>query len=96
MTQQEAASSHDIISSRLTIFGESAYVLIDPGTTHLFITSSFTSCIIWKKSVMNQGLVVDMPVGESMVCRYIYRGCDLELRGQKLEVDLVPLPLQMF
>ena len=26
MTQQEAASSHDVISSRLTIFDESAYV----------------------------------------------------------------------
>ena len=37
-----------------------------------------------------------MPVGESVVCRYVYRGCELELGGQKLEVDLVPLPLQMF
>ena len=51
MTQQEAASSHDVISGRLTIFGESAYVLIDPGATHSFITSSFTSCIPWEKSV---------------------------------------------
>ena len=31
-----------------------------------------------------------------MVCRFVYRGCTLELGGQKLEVDLVPLPLQMF
>ena len=46
-----------------------------------------------EKSVMNQGLVVDMPVGESMFCRFVYRGCELELGGQKLEVDLVPLPL---
>ena len=45
---------------------------------------------------MNQGLVVDMPVGELVVSRYVYRGCELELGGQKLEVDLVPLPLQMF
>ena len=37
-----------------------------------------------------------MPVGESMVCRHVYRGCELELGGQKLEVDLVLLPLQMF
>ena len=42
---------------------------------------------------MNQGLVVDMPVGESVVCRNLYLGCELELWGQKLEVDLVPLPL---
>ena len=81
MTQQEAASSHDVISSRLTIFGESAYVLIDPGATHSFIASSFTSCIPWKKSVMNQDLVVDMLVGESMVCRHVYRECELELGG---------------
>ena len=79
MTQQEVASSPDVISGRLTIFGESAFVLIDPGTTHSFIASSFTSCIPWEKSVMNQGLVVDMPVGESVVCRYVYQGYELEL-----------------
>ena len=79
MTQQEATSSQDVISGRLTIFGESAYVLIDLGATHSFIASSFTSCIPWEKSVMNQGLVVDMLVGESVVCRHIYRGCELEL-----------------
>ena len=87
MAQQEAASSPDVISGRLTIFGESAYALIDPGATHSFIASSFTSCILWEKSVMNQGLVVDMSVGELMVCRHVYRGCELELGGQKLEID---------
>ena len=96
MTQQEAASSYDVIFGRSTIFGERTYVLIDPGATHSFIASSFTSCITWEKSVMNQDLVVDMSVGESMVCRHVYRGCELELGGQKLEVDLVPLQLQMF
>ena len=45
---------------------------------------------------MNQGLVVDMPMGESMAYRHVYRGCELELGSQKLEVDLVPLPLHMF
>lgn len=49
MTQQEATSSHDVISGRLTIFGESAYALINPGVTHLFIVSSFTSCIQGEK-----------------------------------------------
>ena len=57
------------------------YALINPGATHSFIASSFTSCIPGEKIVMNQGLVVDMPVGESVVCRYVYRGCELELGG---------------
>ena len=84
MTQQEATLSPDVIFGRLTIFGESAYVLINPGATHSFIVSSFTFCIPWEKSVMNQGLIIDMPVGESVVCRHVYRGCELELGGQKL------------
>ena len=50
MTQQEAASSPDVISGRLIIFGESAYVLIDPGATYSFIASSFTSCIQKKRA----------------------------------------------
>ena len=54
MTSQEVTSSHDVISGVLTIFGESTYVLIDPGATHLFIASSFTSCVTWEKSMMNK------------------------------------------
>ena len=46
MTQQEATSSPDVISGRLTIFGANAYALIDLGvdlgSTHSFIASSFT------------------------------------------------------
>ena len=53
MTQQASASSPDVISSRLTIFGESAYALIDLGATHSFIALSFTSYVLGEKSVMN-------------------------------------------
>ena len=53
MTQQEAASSPDVISGRLTIFGESVFVLIDPGATHSFIASSFTSCIPKENCMMD-------------------------------------------
>ena len=55
MTQQEAASSPDVISGRLTIFGESAFILIDPGATHSFIASSFTSCIPREKKCDEPG-----------------------------------------
>ena len=34
-----------------------------------------------------------MPMGELVVCRHVYRGCELGLGVQNLEVDLVPLPL---
>ena len=81
MTQQEAAASTDVISSRLTIFGKNAYALIDPGATHSFIASSFISCIPKEKCVMDPGLVVDVPVGESMVCKYVYQGYELEFGG---------------
>ena len=45
---------------------------------------------------MDKGLVVDMSVGESVICRHVNQGCELEFGGQKLEADLVPLPLHMF
>ena len=44
---------------------------------------------------MDQGLIVDMPVGESVNCRHVYQGCELEFGGQKIDANLVPLPLQM-
>ena len=37
-----------------------------------------------------------MSMGESVVYRHVYRECELELGGQKLKVNFVPLPLQMF
>ena len=49
-----------------------------------------------KKECNEPGFSCRHAVGESMAYRHIYQGCELELGGQKLEVDLVPLPLQMF
>ena len=38
MTSQEAQATPDIVTGTLSIFGDDARVLIDPGATHSFIS----------------------------------------------------------
>ncbi|XP_050211504.1 uncharacterized protein LOC126661687 [Mercurialis annua] len=92
LTPQEAVVSLDVTSGRLTIFSRDAYVLTGPGVTHSFIVSSFISCIPRDKSVMNHALVVDLPVGQSVVCQHVYKDCEIQIGDPKFEVDLVPFP----
>ena len=41
MTQQEGRTSPDVIIGTLLIFGQPAFVLIDPGATYSFMSSRF-------------------------------------------------------
>ena len=96
ITQQEAISSPDVITGMLSIFGRNAYCLIDPGSTHSFISSSFFINGEKEPSRMSESLVVDIPVGETIVCNHVYKSCELQIGKGVLNVNLVPIHLQVF
>ncbi|KAL0288200.1 UNVERIFIED_CONTAM: Transposon Tf2-11 polyprotein [Sesamum calycinum] len=45
MTREEAPTSNDVISSTILLFDVEAYILIDPGSTHSYISSELASKI---------------------------------------------------
>ncbi|KAL0381198.1 UNVERIFIED_CONTAM: Retrovirus-related Pol polyprotein from transposon.6 [Sesamum angustifolium] len=46
MTRKDAPASNDVISGTILLFDVEAYVLIDPGSTHLYISSELASKIL--------------------------------------------------
>ena len=94
--QQEAISSPKVITGILSIFGRDANYLIDLGSMHSFISSSFFINGKKKPSRMSENLVVDRPIGETIVCNHVYKGCELKIGNWVLYVNLVPIHLQVF
>ena len=45
ITREEAPASNDVISGTILLYDIAAYVLIDPGSTHSYISSEFASKI---------------------------------------------------
>ena len=43
MTRQEAHATPDVVTGTLSIFGDDARVLIDPGATHSFISREYVA-----------------------------------------------------
>ena len=43
MTRQEAHATPDVVTGILSIFGDDARVLIDPGATHSFISRGYVA-----------------------------------------------------
>ena len=43
MTRQEAQATPDVVTGTLSIFGDDARVLIDPGATHSFISREYVA-----------------------------------------------------
>ena len=43
MTSQEALATPDVVTGTLSIFGDDAHLLIDPGATHSFISHEYVT-----------------------------------------------------
>ncbi|XP_043815352.1 uncharacterized protein LOC122724452 [Manihot esculenta] len=94
VTQQEARASPEVVTGMLTIFDKDAHILINPGSTHSFVSQSFSKHADRELKPLDCGLAVSTPVGDSVVCEHVYRDCVVKLGDHELLVDLIPLCLQ--
>ena len=83
----------DVVIGTLVIFGMDACVLIDPGSTHSYISAIFAARVGEAPSDLDQELVVSTLVGRSIVCSQVYRDCGILVHGHEMPADLVLLPL---
>ncbi|PRQ51575.1 putative nucleotidyltransferase, Ribonuclease H [Rosa chinensis] len=96
MTQQEGHDSPDVIIGTLSVFGQPAYTLIDPGASHSFMSSRFACFANVPSSLLIGEWNVLLPAGASLKIEWVFRGCDVLIEGVSLEVDLIPLDLVEF
>ncbi|KAL0295516.1 UNVERIFIED_CONTAM: hypothetical protein Sangu_2508700 [Sesamum angustifolium] len=96
MTREEALASNDVISGTILLFDVKAYVLIDPGSTHSYISSELASKIPGKNSPLGYNLMVYLPVGGGVVVNSVRKGNLVRIGDVNLPMDLVVMDLKEF
>ena len=96
MTQQEAEKAPKVVTGTLTVCSRNAYVLIDYGATHSFVSREFVLHVNRRLELLPDALLVHTPIGESVIIEYAYLDCELEIDNVVLLVDLLPLVLIEF
>jgi len=85
-----------MVSGILPICSQNACVLIDSGSTHSFVSYTFSQKLTRPLEPMNYLLPVSAPFGSPMICAYVYLACDIVIGGMTLYVDLSPLGIEHF
>ena len=93
MTHQEAAAALDVIIGKILLFNKEVHALIDPGSTHSFITSATASCLHQKPGVLGKDLAVSTPLGKCVIVQTVYRDCSLQINLVEFLADLIVFPL---
>ncbi|KAK4385928.1 Transposon Ty3-I Gag-Pol polyprotein [Sesamum angolense] len=96
MTREEAPTSNDVISGTILLFDVEAYILIDPGSTHSYISSELASKIPGKNSLLGYNLMVYLPVGGGVVVNSVRKGSLVRIGDVNLPVDLIVMDLKEF
>ncbi|CAN6677011.1 unnamed protein product [Malus baccata var. baccata] len=71
-------------------------VLIDPGATQSFVSSSFAQVMPSEPQPLGFDMLIQMPRGELFCAQWQYRNCPVFVEGENLEVDLIPFKLAEF
>ena len=80
----------------LSIGDKKAYVLIDPGATHSFVSTAFCMHLDRLYSSLPQHLLVSTPVGDVILVDEVYKDCVLKIEDKELIVDLISLTIHDF
>ena len=73
VTEKEIERSPDMIAGKAHINGKLAHILINPGATFLFISSTFMMHDRLKMDYLNEFVIVSIPIGMSVVCKNLCR-----------------------
>ena len=77
----------------LSIFGHDAHILIDPGSTHSFVSRTFVMNIKREPELLDYGLVVSTPNGGSLLAERVYRDCMIRLGEHEFGANLIILDI---
>ncbi|KAJ8753514.1 hypothetical protein K2173_022755 [Erythroxylum novogranatense] len=90
MTREDAETAPNIVTGMIRLFADDVLVLIDPGSTHSFVSSSRPVCDR-NVSSLDTPLMVNTPIGQYIIISQVYRDCEIRIDEELLVVDLMPL-----
>ncbi|RVW90602.1 hypothetical protein CK203_038739 [Vitis vinifera] len=96
MTYRDAQATSDVVIGTLRIHTLFARALIDPSSTHSFVSASFVGLLGMSINNMDFDLFVATPLGDFVVVNKILRDYCVMIGYREMTVDLVLLDLQDF
>ena len=94
MTSQEAMATPEVVTGTLSIFGDDARVLIDPGATHSFISREYVTRVEATPVPLGCGLEISTPIGESQWPSQMLKCSLFSIEGQDMEADFIVIDLK--
>ena len=85
MTEKEAENAPDVIKGMASICNKPVCVLIEPGTTFSFISSTFVLHNKLELFDRGESVLVSMPMGVSVICDKITKGVSVKIGEDELE-----------
>ncbi|XP_075107193.1 uncharacterized protein LOC142180156 [Nicotiana tabacum] len=77
----------------LSVCSFDALALIDPGSTHSYVSSYFALRFSRQSELFNNPFLVATPVGESLLAEYVYRACQIRVEGRDTLANLIVLDI---
>ena len=96
VTQQDADTTHDVVTCMILVFDRDAHILIDPGATHSFISMGFISNVNVESQPIDCSIVVSLPTGDSRLAESVYMGSRVIIGGLEFLADLILLDIHDF
>lgn len=93
VTKKEAEASNTVVTGTLHLFSHDVKVLVDPGSTHFFMSSRLMTHIDATPELLKYELVISTPLGKTMVAELVYKSCVIRIREVELLADLILLDL---
>ncbi|XP_075076495.1 uncharacterized protein LOC142163141 [Nicotiana tabacum] len=92
-TRQDAQASNAAVTNILSVCSFDALALIDPGSTHSYVSSYFALRFSRYSKLLNDPFLVATPIGESLLTEYVYRACQIRVEGKDTLADLIVLDI---
>ena len=96
MTRRDTQATSDVVTGTLQIHTLFARALIDPGSTHSFVSVSSAGLLGMLIDNMDFDLFVATPLGDFVMVNKILKDCCVMIGYREMTVDLVLLNLQDF
>ncbi|XP_070026351.1 uncharacterized protein [Nicotiana sylvestris] len=92
-TRQDAQASNAVVTCILSVCSFDVLALIDPGYTHSYVSSYFALKFGRQPELLNDPFLDATPIGESLLVEYVYRACQIRVKGRDTLADLIVLDM---
>nr|XP_016444973.1 PREDICTED: uncharacterized protein LOC107770210 [Nicotiana tabacum] len=89
----DAQASNAVVTSILCVCSFDALTLIDPRSTHSYVSSYFALRLSRQPGLLNDPFLVATPVGEFLLTEYVHRACQIRVEGRDTLADLIVLDM---